>query len=135
MLNKVEIIGRIGQQPKIMNTQTGQKVARLSIGCSFSWKDKDGNKQEHTDWIPVVVFGHSANYIDKYCGVGDLVYACGSFRTRKYSKDGKDVYTTEVVVQNMSGQFDILNSKNKKDVQEVQQEIQADDMIEDDIPF
>ena len=136
MLNRVDIIGRLGKDPKIATTQTGEKVASLSVACSVTWKDKDGNKKEHTDWIPVVMFGPSASFAERYAMKGDLIYVSGAFRTRKYTKkDGGDGYISEVVVQKISGKFNIVESKNKSEEVKENTEPQAYENLDDEIPF
>ena len=88
MLNKVEIIGRVGKEPEVRHTQTAIKVVNLTVAVSESWKDAQGQKQERTEWVPVVVFTKS-DYIERYCYKGDLVYVCGKMQTRNYEKDGR----------------------------------------------
>lgn len=125
MLNKVEIIGRVGKEPEVRHTQT--------VAVSESWKDAQGEKQERTEWVPVVVFTKS-EYIERYCHKGDLVYVCGKMQTRNYEKDGRKVYVTEIVLSGLNSQFEVLKSATPKAEPEQPQEVYNDD-LNDDIPF
>lgn len=97
-LNKCIIIGRLGQNPKLTYLPSGQPVAEMSIATDESYKDRDGNKVEKTEWHRVKVFGKAAEFCGQYLGKGRLVYIEGTLRTRKWQKDGQDHYVTEVVV-------------------------------------
>lgn len=98
MVNKAVLIGRLGKDPEIRNTQTDQPVANFSIATSESWKDKDGKKQERTEWHNIVVWGQLATICAQYIRKGSLVYVEGRLQTRSYeAKDGAKRYTTEVV--------------------------------------
>ena len=135
MLNKVELIGRLGAEPKIATTTAGAKVASLSVGVSETWKDKaSGEKKERTEWTKVVLF-KSVEYAEKYAHKGDLVYVCGKMQTRSYDKDGRTIYVTEVVLNGFDSKFEILKSSNPKTAEPEQpQEVYNDD-LNDDIPF
>lgn len=139
MLNRVELIGRIGEAPVISTTTTGKKIARFAVACSQTWKDKvTGEKKEHTDWINCVVWTNTANFIERYVQKGDLVYVCGAFQTREYEKDGHKNYMSEVVLSSLDSKFEILKSKNQtqEQVAEVTQKEPVDnDYLNDDIPF
>lgn len=97
-LNKVQIIGRLGNDPKLTYLPSGQPVAEMSVATDESYKDKSGNKIEKTEWHNVSVYGRSAEFCDKYLSKGRLVYIEGMLRTRKWQKDGQDHYSTEVTV-------------------------------------
>lgn len=134
MLNKVEIIGRVGKEPEVRHTQTAMKVVNLTVAVSESWKDAQGERQERTEWVPVVVFTKS-EYIERYCHKGDLVYVCGKMQTRNYEKEGRKVYVTEVVLSGLNSQFEVLKSANPK-TEEPEQPQEVDDDFEDsEIPF
>lgn len=134
MLNKVEIIGRVGKEPEVRHTQTAIKVVNLTVAVSESWKDAQGQKQERTEWVPVVVFTKS-DYIERYCRKGDLVYVCGKMQTRNYEKDGRKVYVTEVVLSGMNSQFEVLKSANPKTIEPEQSQEVDDDFEDSEIPF
>lgn len=97
MLNRVTIIGRVGKDPEIRRTQSGDAVANFSVATTKKWKDKGGQQQEHTEWHRVSFFGRIAEVVEKYVSKGSLLYVEGELHTRKWqSADGKDNYTTEI---------------------------------------
>lgn len=97
-LNKCIIIGRLGNDPRLTYLPSGQPVAEFSVATDESYKDRDGNKVEKTEWHRVKVFGRSAEFCGQYLGKGRLAYIEGTLRTRKWQKDGQDHYITEVTV-------------------------------------
>ena len=113
-LNKVLLIGRLGQDPEIRHTQGGQAVASFSVATNESWRDKEWNQQERTDWHNCVSFGATAEkYIGPYVTKGTLVSIEGTLQTRSWEdKEGNKKYTTEVVV-NPFGGIQILGSSGR----------------------
>ncbi len=98
MVNKVILIGNLGQDPELRSTGGGQSVASLRIATAEKFKDKDGNWQERTEWHSVVVWGRQAETVQQYCKKGKQLYIEGRLQTRKWQdKEGKDRYSTEVV--------------------------------------
>ena len=96
-LNKVIIIGRIGKDPEIRYTQSGQAVATLSVATDESYKDQSGQRVEKTEWHNVVVWGKQADFVANYLGKGRLVYLEGKIETRKWQdQSGQDRYSTEI---------------------------------------
>ena len=96
-VNKVTLVGRLGQDPE--TKQVGDTtVANFSLATSETWKDKDGEKQEKTEWHRLVAWGRQAEIIGKYLNKGSLIYIEGQLQTRKWEKDGVDRYTTEIRV-------------------------------------
>ena len=93
-VNKVTLIGRLGQDPEIRFTGDGAAVASFSVATNESWKGKDGETQERTEWTKVTVFGNTAEkYIQPYVKKGTLVYIEGSLKTDKWQdKDGNEYY-------------------------------------------
>lgn len=109
MVNKAIIIGNLGRDPEVKSTQNGTAVANLSVGTSSKWKDKSGQYQEKTEWHRVVVWGKSAEFCGNYLHKGSNVYVEGRLETRKWDKNGVDMYTTEIIaatVQNLSQRSD-----------------------------
>ncbi len=106
MINKVILIGNLGSDPEMRYTTTGTAVATLGVATSRSWKDKEGNKQEETEWHRVIVWAQSAEFCSNYLKKGSKVYIEGRLQTRKWQdQSGNDKYTTEIVantVQNLS---------------------------------
>lgn len=140
MINKVTLIGRVGKEPTVRYTNDDRAIASLSIATSESWKDKNGDKQEKTEWHSVVIFGTTATFVEKYVNKGDLVYIEGKLTTRKWQdKDGSDKYSTEVVID-VKGQLQKLSYSEKETVREnstiePSQTPQSDDVFGDSIPF
>jgi len=101
-LNKVQLIGYLGKDPENRFTANGKAVANFSIATSESWKDKDGDQQEKTEWHNIVMFDKVAEIAEKYLKKGSRVYVEGKLQTRKWEdKEGKDRYTTEIVVNQL----------------------------------
>lgn len=100
-VNKVIIVGTLGADPKIKSVSNGN-VAHLSVATSESWKDKNGEKVEKTEWHRATCFGKLTDICEKYLTKGSQVYLEGRLETRKWQdKDGQDKYNTEIVVANM----------------------------------
>jgi single-strand DNA-binding protein len=96
-VNKVILIGNLGADPEIRYLPSGEAVANLRLATTDTWKDKDGNKQESTEWHRVSFFGRQAEVCGQYLKKGSQIYIEGSIRTRKWQdKDGQDRYSTEV---------------------------------------
>ena len=96
-VNKVILIGNLGQDPEIRYMPSGDAVANLSIATTDKFKDKSGEKQEVTEWHRVSFFGRLAEICGEYLKKGSQVYVEGSLRTRKWQdKEGQDRYTTEI---------------------------------------
>jgi len=102
MINKVILIGNLGQDPDMRSTQSGSTVANLRIATTERRKDRDGNWNDHTEWHSVVSFGRTAENVGKYCRKGKQIYVEGRLQTRKWQdRDGRDRYSTEVVADNI----------------------------------
>ena len=102
MLNKVELIGRVGQPPDSRFMPNGNQVVNLSLATNRSWKNKDsGEKVEETEWHRVVMFGKLAGITAEYVTQGRLIRVAGRLKTRKWQKDGADHYSTEVIADEM----------------------------------
>lgn len=98
MLNKAMLIGRLGRDPELKYTQTGTAVTSLSIATDESYLDKDGNRQDKTEWHKVILFNKQAENACTYLSKGSLIYVEGKITTRKWQdKDGNDKYTTEIL--------------------------------------
>jgi single-strand DNA-binding protein len=117
-LNKVQIIGRLGADPEVRNTERST-VANLRVATSKKWTDKrSGEKKEQTQWHTVVVWANGDNtgqidFIEQYVHKGDLIYVEGELQTRKWQdKDGADRYSTEIVVQGFGSTVSLLSSKD-----------------------
>jgi single-strand DNA-binding protein len=99
-VNKVILVGRLGQNPEVRYTPSGAAVANFSIATNESWMDKQGQKQEKTEWHRIVVWGKQAENCSKYLTKGRQAYVEGRLQTRQWQdKDGQTKYTTEVQAQ------------------------------------
>ena len=112
-VNKVILVGNLGQKPEMRYTATQTAVANLSIATTESWKDKEsGENRDKTEWHRVVFFGNLAEIAEKYLDKGSSVYVEGKIQTRKWQdKDGNDRWTTEV----LGNQLTMLGSRNSSD--------------------
>ena len=96
-VNKVILVGNLGADPEMRYLPSGEAVANLRLATTDTWKDKDGNKQEATEWHRVSYFGRQAEVCGQYLKKGSQIYVEGSIRTRKWQdKEGQDRYTTEI---------------------------------------
>ena len=115
-LNKAELIGNLGKDPEIRNFQNGGRVAHLSIATTESWKDKQtGGRKEQTEWHRVSIMADGLIAIaEKYLKKGAKVYVQGKLETRKWTdKEGRDQYTTEIVLRPYHGELIMLDGKNQ----------------------
>jgi len=101
-INKVIIVGNLGNDPEVRYAQSGAAITTISVATSESWKDKDGNPQERTEWHRVKFFGRLAEIAGEYLKKGRQVYIEGSLRTEKYTdKSGVEKYATDIVANEM----------------------------------
>ncbi|MFT5605034.1 MAG: single-strand DNA-binding protein [Paracoccaceae bacterium] len=101
-INKVILIGNLGQDPETRYMPSGGAVTNITVATSESWKDKNtGEAQERTEWHRVVFFNRLAEIVGEYLKKGSKVYVEGALRTRKWEKNGVDMYTTEIVAAEM----------------------------------
>ncbi len=112
-INKVILVGNLGQDPEVRYMPNGNAVANFSIATSESWKDKQtGETRDRTEWHRVVVFGKLAEIAGEYIKKGTQVYLEGQLQTRKWQdQSGQDRYTTEVVINPIGGTLQILGSR------------------------
>ncbi len=102
-VNKVILIGNLGNDPEVRYTASGAAVANVSLATSEQWKDREsGEQQERTEWHRVVFFGRIAEVVGEYLRKGSQIYVEGRLQTRKWQdKDGNDKYSTEIVANDM----------------------------------
>jgi single-strand DNA-binding protein len=113
-VNKVILVGNLGRDPEIRSTQSGIRVANLSLATSESWKDKNsGERQEKTEWHRVVIFNERlVEVAEKYLRKGSKIYIEGQLQTRKWQdQSGQDKYSTEVVLNRFRGELTMLDSR------------------------
>lgn len=102
-VNKVILIGRLGRDPEVRFFQEGGSVANVNLATSEFYKDRDGNRQEKTEWHRVVFFGRNAEVAKEWLRKGSQVYVEGRLQTKKWTdKDGNERYTTEIVGDRMT---------------------------------
>jgi single-strand DNA-binding protein len=112
-VNKVILVGNLGDDPESRSMGSGGEVVNLRVATSESWKDRDGNKQERTEWHRVVIFNENLGRVAKsYLRKGSKVYLEGQIQTRKWQDNsGQDRYSTEVVLQRFRGELVLLDSR------------------------
>jgi single-strand DNA-binding protein len=115
-INKVILVGNVGQDPEIRTTQDGREIANFSLATSDSWKDKNtGEKRDKTEWHRIVIFSQGlVNIVKNYVKKGAKLYIEGSIQTRKWTdSQGVDKFTTEIVLQNFNSTLQILDSRDR----------------------
>ena len=144
-LNKAQIIGNLGDNPKITR-KDDFIVARISVATSESWNDKNGNKVEHTEWHKIALFGKLAKIVEQHVHKGDKIYIEGRMRTNKYTdKDGIEKYSMEILADRLE-MLGSASGKERKDTNpygqqtgeeyaHAQQQHAEAGQYEDDIPF
>ena len=147
-VNKVILIGNLGNDPDTRYTAGGAAVANVSLATTDSWRDKEtGEQQDRTEWHRVVFFGRLAEIVSEYLHKGSQIYIEGRLQTRKWQdKEGNDRYTTEIVANEMqmlggrggsgSGSSTGMDSPEPENTSSKSSARQsADDFVDDDIPF
>ena len=139
-VNKVILVGNLGANPEMRFTQGGQAVANLRLATTERWTDKNGQKQEATEWHRVVVWGKQAEIVGQYLTKGRQVYVEGSIRTRQWQdQQGQKRYTTEIVARNVQ----MLGGRGERTEEAAAATVPPDDNAtadfgggpDDDIPF
>jgi len=145
-INKVILIGNLGQDPDVRYMPNGNAVANVTLATSESWKDKNtGEAQERTEWHRVVFFRRLGEIVGEYCKKGSKIYVEGRLQTRKWQdKNGQDRYTTEIVADQMqmldsrgggSASFDSGGSRPAQNSAPSSPAPAPDADFDDDIPF
>ncbi|HTG63641.1 MAG TPA: single-stranded DNA-binding protein [Sphingomicrobium sp.] len=114
-VNKVILVGNLGADPEARALNNGGEVVNMRVATSESWKDRDGNRQERTEWHNVVIFNENLGRVAKsYLKKGSKVYLEGQIQTRKWQdQSGNDKYTTEVVLQRFRGELVLLDARGE----------------------
>ena len=140
-INKVILVGNLGQDPEVRFTAGGAAVTTLSLATSESWKDKEsGQDQEKTEWHRVVLWNRLAENAGEYLKKGSKVYIEGQLQTRKWEQDGQTRYTTEVIGRDMQFLDSRAGSSASNNYEDMNQDVGNGAMPEsgitdDDIPF
>ena len=115
-VNKVILVGNLGKDPEVRNTQNGGKIVNFTLATSETWNDKgSGERREKTEWHRVVVFNERVGeFVERYLKKGNKVYVEGSLQTRKWTdQSGQEKFTTEVVVDRFRGDVTSLSGRNE----------------------
>lgn len=146
-MNKVILCGNVGRDVEIRTTQSGDKVANFPLATSEKWKDRDGNRQERTEWSRIVVWGKLADVCERYVKKGSKLLIEGQLQTRKWQdQSGQDRFTTEVVLRGFGGTLQMLDGPPRDSnaqgdyaaqaaSQGAQQQAGDGQDLDDDIPF
>ena len=112
-VNKVILVGNLGADPEARSLNNGGEVVNIRVATSETWNDREGNRQERTEWHNVVIFNENLGKVAKsYLRKGSKVYLEGQIQTRKWQdQSGNDKYTTEVVLQRFRGELVLLDSR------------------------
>ena len=148
MLNLCSFIGRLGADPEIKSFSNGNRVANIRLAVTESWREKStGEKKEKVEWVSGAIFSDGLiGVAEKYLRKGGLVYISGKLTTRKWQdSDGKDRYSTEIVLQGFDAKLVMLGGKSdgsseggsayEKPAQKTADSWVADDLDDDQVPF
>lgn len=129
-INKVMLIGRLGKDPEMRYTPSGAAVASFSMATSETWRDKDGVKQEDTQWHNCVAWGKLGEICGEYLHKGSLVYIEGKLKTESWEKGGEKHYATKIVITSLQ----MLDGKKQEGGKQAPDQ-GGGSIPEDDIPF
>lgn len=112
-INKVVLVGNLGRDPEVRHTTSGNKIVHLSVATSDSWRDKNGERQEKTEWHRVVIFNSNlADFAEKALKKGSKVYVEGALQTRKFTdSNGVEKFSTEIVLGSFRGELVALDGR------------------------
>ncbi|MES2902856.1 MAG: single-stranded DNA-binding protein [Pseudomonadota bacterium] len=141
-VNKVILVGNLGADPEARSFANGGEVVNLRVATSETWKDKDGNRQEKSEWHTVAIFNENLGKVAKsYLRKGSKVYLEGQLQTRKWQdQSGADRYSTEIVLQKFRGELVLLDAKGGDGsqgapAQPARNAHAFDAGLDDDVPF
>jgi single-strand DNA-binding protein len=142
-LNRVTLLGNLGADPEFRTTPNGQSVATLNLATSYSYKDKNGEWQEQTDWHRLVCWERMAEIARDYLNKGSKIYVEGRLRSRSYEdKDGVTKYITEIILSELillspkeSSSNDSSSKNSNYDSKVDIVETKVNEPMEDDVPF
>lgn len=138
-MNKAMIIGRLGQDPEMRYTSSGDPVCNFSVATSERYKDRAGEQKEVTEWHNVTAYGKPAEIINQYAKKGSQIYVGGKLKTDKWEKDGQTHYSTKIII-GFGGEFEFLGSKGdeqpaSKPASQPARQAPPKEKFNDDIPF
>lgn len=114
MLNEAQLIGHVGQDPEVRTTTSGKHVTNIRLATTEKWRDKNsGEQKEKTEWHSINCWGEGiSKFVEQYIKKGSRIYVKGKLQTRKWQdNEGKDRYTTEIVVQGFDGKILLMDRK------------------------
>ena len=119
-LNRVTLIGNLGRDPEVRSTQSGGRIANFTVATSERWKDRNGERQERTEWHRIAVFNDAlVGVVEQYLRKGSKVAVIGQLETRKWTdQQGQDRYSTEVVLRPYRGELVMLDARQNGGQQE-----------------
>ena len=139
MLNEAKLIGHLGADPDSRYMPNGGRVVTLSLAATRQWKNRDsGQREEHTEWHRVVVYGKLAEICAEYLHKGSQVYIGGRIETKKWTKDGVDRYSTQIVADTMKMLGNKQGGSNTNPSTQANQQAPNNtnpEDFDDDIPF
>lgn len=134
-MNKVILAGRLGRDPEVRYTESGTAVANMSLATTETWKNKNGEQQEKTEWHRIVVFGNTAEFAKEYLRKGAMLAIDGKLRTRKWEdRNGTTKYTTEVLARQLTP-LSSRRAETKPGPEEPDVPFDEKEEGEEDIPF
>lgn len=138
MVNKVILVGNLGRDPEVRSTPSGQPVASFTLATNRRWRDREGNRQEQTEWHTVVCWGRLAEIAGQYLTKGRQVYVEGRLQTRSWEdrQTGDKRYRTEIICENfqmLGGRGDFETASGDSPAEGPEEGYGGD--VEDDIPF
>ena len=136
MLNSCSFIGNLGRDPEVKTLSSGARVVNFSLAVSERWKDKNGERQEKTTWVPIVIWNEGLGRVaESYLRKGSKVYVSGALQIRKYTaQDTTERYATEVVLGKFRGELVLLDGRRDDGIDQDSQKSWGDP-APDEIPF
>jgi single-strand DNA-binding protein len=116
LLNRCEFIGNLGRDPECRTTASGERVVNLNLAVSEKYKDKNGERQERTEWVRITIWNEKLGEVaERYCKKGDKIFVAGAMQTRKWTdQSGAEKYTTEIVLQRFRGELVLLGGGGER---------------------
>lgn len=137
-VNKCIIVGRVGKDPEIRNTQSGGKLANLTVATSETWNDKaSGERKERTEWHKVSILNDNiAGVAERFVRKGSKVYIEGALQTREWTdKEGQKRFTTEIVIGRFNGSLVLLDSRQSGDAPRQSAPAKTSQDLDDELPY
>ncbi|MCF8367568.1 MAG: single-stranded DNA-binding protein [Bacteroidales bacterium] len=138
-INRVILVGNLGRDPEVMTFDNGVKKASFSLATTESYKNKEGQRVEQTEWHNIVLWRGLADVAERFLKKGNQIYLEGKIKTRSYEQDGQKKYVTEIFVDNMTmlGKREAGSTEEYQKSQQQTQKVEEPEIEapEDDLPF